>query len=83
MNNVFYNQPKITADDVQRLQSLSSNWVKLNKWICSRPPLEELKKAALIESLGKKRVSILDRLLQRIYAIEKQNTFVTLINTQV
>lgn len=78
-NNVFHNQPKLNAEDVETIQGICSNWNKMNRWVCSKPPLADLKKAALIESLGKQRPMVIDRLLQRIYAIEKQETLKTLI----
>ena len=81
---VFFEQPAIKLPDSQNLSyfiyngaQLSyfiSNGARLNEWLKTNPTLDHLKVAALLEGATQKRVLILDRLLTRIYKLEKTNT---------
>ena len=71
---VFFEQPGIKFPENQCLGQHISNGARLNEWLKTNPSLTELKRAALIEGAHQKRVLILNRLLTRIYKLEKTNT---------
>ena len=68
---IFLHQPVIGAGEDDLFNNVLANWGTVNKWLRSKPGLTTLKKSALYEAEDKARVVILDRLLTRIFQLEK------------
>jgi len=68
---IFKDQPGLTPVDIKSFLLFTSNGNTLNQWFQSNPSLGDLKKAALVESLHRKRLAIIDRILIRIFKLER------------
>lgn len=69
---VFKDQPIIGAGDEEAIAAWVSNWNAVNAWLQTEPSLAALKLAALYEAENKGRVEILDRILTRIFKLERR-----------
>lgn len=69
---VFKDQPVIGAGDEEAIAAWVSNWNTVNAWLQTEPSLAALKLAALYEAENRGRVMILDRILTRIFKLEKE-----------
>ena len=75
---VFFDQPPVGSMASKHVLEECANGNTLNTWLQRNPPLLLLKAAALVEGQTKKRVLILNRLLTRIYKLEKAATLAAL-----
>lgn len=73
--DIFKDQPVIGAGDEEAIASWVSNWNAVNAWLQTEPSLAALKLAALYEAENKGRPQILDRILIRIFRLEKEEAF--------
>lgn len=77
--DIFKDQPSITLQDRELLRPYLANWKTINYWIKHQPRLSDLKKAAILESRGKRRMNIMARLVARIYKLEHAKTLKLLL----
>lgn len=77
--DIFKDQPSITLKDRELLIPYLANWKTVNYWLKHKAPLPDLKRAALLESKGRRRIAILDRLVARIYKLERAKTLELLL----
>lgn len=80
--DVFKDQPVIGEGEDATIGAWVSNWGTCNRWLQSDPDLVSLKKACLFEGEHQKRPAILDRLLSRIYKLEKAEALQRLLLTR-
>lgn len=76
---VFKDQPTIGEGEDATIGAWVANWATLNQWLRSSPSLENMKKAALYEAETNCRPMLLDRLLSRIFKVEKSEALQTLV----
>lgn len=77
--DIFKDQPSITLRDRELLIPHMANWKTVNFFIKYRGRITDLKRMALLESRGRRRIAILDRLVARIYKLERAKTLELLL----
>lgn len=70
--DIFKDQPLIGDGDEDAIACWTANWSTVNAWLQTEPSLAALKLAALYEAENKGRVQLLDRILIRIFKLEKE-----------
>ena len=68
---IFLNQPLLGEGEDSTISAWIANWGTTNTWLRTNPSLELLKKASLLEAETNRRPQILDRILSRIFKMEK------------
>ena len=69
---IFKDQPVIGEGEDATIAGWVANWSTVNTWLQSHPSIEAMKKACLYEAENNRRPQILDRILARIFKLEKQ-----------
>jgi hypothetical protein len=71
-SDIFKDQPILGEGEEEFFSHHLANAITVVNWLQTDPDLPALKKAALFESFGHRRLQILDRLLGRIFKMEKK-----------
>ncbi len=77
--DIFKDQPVLGEGEEEFFRGVIAHVGTLLTWLKRKPTLDMLKKAALHESQNSKRVQVLDRLLTRIYKMEKAEALTRLL----
>lgn len=81
--DIFKDQPVIGEGEDATIETWVSNWQVVNAWLRTEPDLVSLKKAALYEAeKPRKRSLILERILIRIFKLEKAEALRRLLITK-
>jgi hypothetical protein len=78
-SDIFKDQPTIGEGEEEVISKKISNVGILLEWLQTNPTLVMLKKAALYEAENRKRVDVLNRILTRIFRLEKEEALKKLI----
>lgn len=79
---IFLNQPLLGEGEDSTISAWIANWGTTNAWLRTKPSLEAMKKACLLESETNRRPQILDRILSRIFKVEKAEALKKLLTNQ-
>ncbi len=81
-SEIFLNQPLIGEGEDSTIGGWVANWQTTNAWLQTHPSLESLKKACLFEAERNRRPQILDRILSRVFKMEKAEALKKLLTNQ-
>lgn len=80
--DIFFHQPLLGEGEDSTIAAWVANWGTTSAWLRTNPGIELLKKACLFEAENNRRPQILDRLLSRVFKLEKAEALKKLLTNR-